>query len=331
MGSETAIAGKAAVATSLQRIGPQLKGESGLAQRLRFHQSWYRLEILGQDAFGETPRPRERPLGSILTVDAGARGMNFTSSAAQKLYASRRLDGWGLDPIRCTRYLVSSQALMLNVMGPLVQDFAWLTRTLGRVTGRSKDFLGVNAVKIEFAPAKRSEFLGDMTRVDAFIVAETRSGAEGIVLEFKYADRFNSRRLVLSGNPAYESLDEATGLWKKCAAALADSAVNQLVRCHALGAAVMFNLHASMRTTLLAIHHDYDSAAMMNVEKYRSHVSEPERVRGLTISGFLAAMAAEASSEVEVAEVDRLRIRYVDLAGSARSWQMFRGAASQSH
>src|SRR5687768_10941951 len=95
----------AAAATILERIGPQLKGETGLAQRLRFHQSWYRLEVLGQDSFGSTPPPRSRALGSILTSDAAALGMNFSSAAAAELYSRRRAEGWGLDPIRCTRYL----------------------------------------------------------------------------------------------------------------------------------------------------------------------------------------------------------------------------------
>lgn len=310
--------------TALERIGPQLKGESGLAQRLRFHQSWYRSEVLGQEEFGSTPPPRSRPLGSILTVYAAGLGMNFTSSTAHELYESRRAEGWGLDPTRCTRYLVSSQAFMLNVMAPLIQDFAWLTRTLDRLTDKPAHFLGVESVQIEFAPAKRSEFLGDMTRVDAFIVAKTPRGAEGIVLEFKYADRFNSRTLPLSSNPAYSALGGATGLWKSGNAALADPAVNQLLRCHALGAAVMAKHHGSMRTSLLAVHHDADLTAVSNVEKYRQHVAQPERVKGLTISSFLTAMTSEASSEKEAADVTRLQVRYADLSLSASPWQQFR-------
>lgn len=321
MGAEVPITGKDA--TTLERIGPQLKGESGLAQRLRFHQSWYRSEVLGQEEYGSTPPPRSRPLGSILTVEAAGLGMNFTSSTAHELYKSRRAEGWGLDPTRCTRYLVSSQAFMLNVMAPLVQDLAWLTRTLGRLTERPAHFLSVDSVKIEFAPAKRSEFLGDMTRVDAFIVAKTPSGAEGIVLEFKYADRFNSRTLPLSSNPAYTALGGATGLWKSSNAALADPAVNQLLRCHALGAAVMAKHRSSNRTSLLAVHHDADSTAVLNVEKYRRHVAEPERVMGLTVSSFLAAMTSEASSEKEAEDVNRLQVRYADLGHSASFWQQF--------
>ena len=325
MGAEAPMTGEAG--TALERIGPQLKGESGLAQRLRFHQSWYRSEVLGQEEFGSTPPPRSRPLGSILTVDAAGLGMNFTSATAHELYKSRRAEGWGLDPTRCTRYLVSSQAFMLNVMAPLVQDFGWLTRTLGRLTERPAHFLGVDSVKIEFAPAKRSEFLGDMTRVDAFIVVRTRSGAEGIVLEFKYADRFNSRTLPLPSNPAYSALGGATGLWKNGSAALADPAVNQLLRCHALGAAVMAKHHGSMRTSLLAIHHDADSTAVLNVEKYRRHVARPERVRGVTVSRFLAEMTSEATSGKGAADVNRLQVRYADLCLSASSWQQFRLSA----
>lgn len=319
-GADTGLQGLNLYTLDLEAIGPQVVRESGLSRRLRFHQSWYRWKILGLDEYGTTPAPHHRPLGSILSSDAAAAGMNFTSSEAAFLYRTRRGLGWGVDPIRCTSYLTSSQALTLNIMGPLSQDLKWLIRVLSRITNRS-DLLSVINVEVEYAPTRRSEFLGDMTRVDGFVLVNTSEGIEAIVLEFKYSDRFNSRRLDLEHNPAYLKLADSTGLWLRPEATFTDKAVNQLVRCHALAASVLLSKGRGERTSLIVFHHSDDAPARSIVGSYRAQVHRTEDVVSMILSQLLVLMAEEAPDEKSREQVQRLCRRYDNEESSEAYWR----------
>jgi hypothetical protein len=118
-------------ASGLAELGPQLPAESGLPARIRFHQSWYRRLILGRAAFGAAPAyAGGRALGSILSAEDADAGLNFVTQSAKSLFTWRRRQGWAVDPVRCTSYLTSSQALTLNLFGPLRAAPAWASRVL---------------------------------------------------------------------------------------------------------------------------------------------------------------------------------------------------------
>ena len=265
----------------LDRFGPQLPGETGLAKRLRFHQSWYRSEVLGISGFGSTPAPASRPLGSILPIASAGDGRNFTTRTAEHLYEQRRTQGWGVDPVRCTRYLTSSQALTLNVLAPLFAEPQWLVNVLSSALDRS-DILDVDYAAVEHAPSQRSRFLGDMTRMDGFLILRCRTGYEAVVLEFKYADRFNSRDVRIADRPTYQALAAKTAIWTDFDDVAADRSFNQLVRCHALGAAMLEHSTGSLRTTLVAVHHERDVRAAQLVAGYHAKLADPTTAAGLT-------------------------------------------------
>lgn len=308
----------------IDRLGPQLPGETGLARRLRFHQSWYRSEVLGISAFGSTPAPASRPLGSILPIALAANGHNFTTRTAEHLYEQRRPQGWGIDPVRCTRYLTSSQALTLNFLAPLFAEPRWLVSALSSVLGRS-DILDLDYAAVEHAPTQRSQFLGDMTRMDGFIILRCKTGYEAVVLEFKYADRFNSRDVRIVDRSTYRALAAKAAIWTDFDDVAAGRRFNQLVRCHALGASMLERETGSLRTTLVAIHHEKDVRAAQLVSGYRAQVCDPAAAAGLTLTKLCDHMA-ETADRRQLKIVETLRARYANEVGSEDWWELFMGS-----
>lgn len=280
-------------------------------RRTRFHQSWYRARFLGLPRWGSTPGAQGSPLGSVLHPDDAAAGHNFTSSAAREMFEARRMQGWGVDPVRCTNLLTSSQALTLNLFGPLAAEPASFINLLNVVTGRS-DVLGVEDVRVEFAPRRRSEHLNDMTRLDVLVYAKTAEGLLPVVFEVKYADRFNSRKTPTTTDP-YMALAHASGIWSSDHV-LGEQRFNQLLRCHALAASVGAIEGAVLLPVLVVIHHAADTATACLVDDYRDHVSDASLVQRTNLCEFVAAMGSTA---------DGLRERYCDMDASESDWLQF--------
>ncbi|NMR32385.1 hypothetical protein HGO92_22310 [Arthrobacter sp. SF27] len=253
-----------------------------------------------------------------------AEGYNFTTPLAKRLYEERRTQGWGVDPVRCTRYLTSSQALTLNFLAPLFAEPGWLVRALSFALDRS-DILDVEYAAVEYAPTQRSQFLGDMTRLDGFIILRCSIGYEAVVLEFKYADRFNSRDIRIVDQPTYRALAAKTAIWTDFDGVAVDRGFNQLVRCHALGASMLERATGSSRTTLVVIHHEKDTRADQLLASYRAQVRDPATAASFTLSKLCDHMAATADRQQQ-RTVETLRARYANEVGSQDWWQRFIGS-----
>jgi hypothetical protein len=303
----------------LRNIGPQLSGESGLARRVRFHQSWYRAVVLGLP-FSVTAGHTERSLGSILSESDGTAGHNFLFPEALALYKGRRKAGWGVDPVRCERYLTSSQALTLNLLSLLVLDPEWMCAVIRAAIGRS-DLIRVSGVEVEFAPARPSEHLGDKTRVDALVHLDSPTGHEVLIIEVKYADRFNSRSVDVEHNRRYANLAKDSNLWRVDDHNLWTRRVNQLLRCHALGASVLGSQRArSSPPCLLLIHHPLDVHAVEMASAYQAVVTRPETVQVCNLDRLLATMRDSALTDAQRSACDALRLRYLDHGRSEQMW-----------
>lgn len=298
-------------------IGPQLPGESGLARRARFHQSWYRARVLKLPGWGRTSSPLARPLGSILTPDHAASGHNFIDATAAEAYRTRRAQGWGVDPVRCTSYMTSSQALTINIFGPLSKNEEWMLRVFGRLLNRS-DLLSVEAALLEFAPPKRADYLGDMTRLDLFVQFSTSVGVASVVVETKYVDRFNSR-IVEIDRPRYRALAATTGLWAEPSRALAQRNLNQLVRCHALAASVAMRREGEL-PCLVVVHRADDAGASQLVGEYSSTMSNSDHLRAVTLEDVVRTMLSEARSREQRRISNDLLLRYCLEDESKESW-----------
>lgn len=310
-------------ASVLERVGPQVAHEPKLLRRLRFHQSWYRSEVLNRPDFGRTPGERGRALGSILSETDALGGLNFTSPSARLLYEARRQLGWGVDPVRCTSYLTSSQALTLNLFGPLALRPEWCRRFLSRVL-RREDIEQVENIQVEWAPERPSEFLRDKTRIDVLVTLRSQSAIEVVVIEVKYGDRFDSRRVEIGGAP-YERLSENFELWANTDLLDLQVNCNQLARCDALGMAWAASLSEDARPpTVLVIHHPLDDRATVAVDKYRRRVANPDRVRALSLHVALDELQALAEGRAQEFAAARVIERYGSEALSEPSWDELR-------
>lgn len=277
-------------------------------RRTRFHQSWYRANVLRLPRYGRTPGPLGQPLGSILHPDDAAAGLNFVTDTAASLYRLRRQEGWGVDPTRCTQYMTSSQALTLNLFGPLVVSEESFVTVLNRVLDRN-DITGVGATAVEFAPRRRSEHLNDQSRVDALVRVTTTTGPLNVVFEVKYADRFNSRQVRLDTEP-YRALAARSDLWAD-ATVFAERRFNQLARCHALAASAGLVDGLRALPVLVVIHHDLDEPSARLVQDYASTLQFPRAAVAVPLSRFVAAMGASGAG---------LAHRYCDMSASEPDW-----------
>ncbi|MCX2714124.1 PGN_0703 family putative restriction endonuclease [Mycolicibacterium sp. J2] len=307
----------------LAAIGPQLSGESGLARRVRFHQSWYRAVILGRSGFGATASAVRRPLGSILTDDDARAGLNFTSPAASRLFRDRHAEGWGLDPLRCIKYLTSSQTLTLNMFGLFAEAPEWFARVLRDVLQRP-NISSIKWMKIEYAPLRRSRYLGDSTRVDVLVLLATRTGDELLVIEIKYSDRFNSRTVNID-RPTYRQLASAHVLWADVDTVLQTSAVNQLARCHALAMAVSDDLapNRNRPPSVVVLHHEFDQRALDIVKKYQALQHDPSLIQALSLRAFVSALVTHARSSEQRFAARALELRYISEVESQEAWETF--------
>lgn len=312
--------GATEAAALLRVIGPQRPDEPLLARRVRFHQSWYRVAVLGLRRYGNTEGRAPRPLGSVLADADSLDGRNFTSLSAQRLYERRRLEGWGVDPVRCTKYLTSSQTLTLNLLGPLEESPAWAVRVLSDVLDRS-DIDAVRRLWVEYAPRRRSEYLHDMTRIDALVHMRTTLGDELLAVETKYSDRFNSRRVDVDKQP-HKDLAASVEIWRDPDTTLQTAEVNQLVRCHALALALSRDMTGRTSTPgLLVLHHDDDAASRSVVDGYGAHLHDPALARAVRLGDFVAAVRRTATSPGQREAARALELRYVAECESEAAWQ----------
>lgn len=299
----------------LEAVGPQLEGEGPFNRRVRFHQSWYRARRLRLSTYGQTPGPRPKPLGSILSPDDAAAGLNLLDDFTFALYKQRRGEGWGLDPVRCLAYMTSSQAMTLNIVGAFHGDLAWIARTLQEALPRD-DILDVESVQLEFGG--NANPLGDKTMVDILLRIRTTAGNQTIVVESKLADRFNSRHVPFWRNERYGAVMSRHPIWTENEPALQDRGVNQLFRCHALGIAVAEE-HESPAQLILA-HHPEDRSAGQALARYRSVLRESSGAEGLTLTRLFAAMELTAPCATTARRARTLVDRYCNHGLSEVHW-----------
>ena len=109
-------------------IGPQQRGEPSWKSRMRWHQSWYRAEVL-KVAWGTGPaEDSERQLGSILCLQAGANGLNLLTDEIRKVARHRLTEAKGVvEPYRLWHNMLSSQPMCFNLFGPMVVDLGFAT------------------------------------------------------------------------------------------------------------------------------------------------------------------------------------------------------------
>lgn len=311
---------------ALSELGPLRTAEPAFGRRLRVHQAWYRVAILGVHNFGATKPPHCRKLGSILPQNAADAGMNFISSDAEALFADRHASGWGIDPVRSRAYMTSSQTLTLNVLGPLAARKEWLAATLNVVRSNGPEIETIHQVHIEHAIGRGPDGFGDQTHADAIVVAEGVNGPIVIAIETKYSDRFNSRSIEVGDR--YQGV---SSLWRQRGVA-ANSSSNQLARVHALGAKVGIQSRPNERLTaeLLLLRHGTDEGAGVIAEGYRRKLNDPNLLHDISLQRLFAAMRETSGTDKETNLSRELDLRYSSLEASDMVWNEFSASSSRA-
>ncbi|MBP2269234.1 hypothetical protein J3A64_004774 [Pseudarthrobacter sp. PvP004] len=287
-------------------------------RRVRAHQAWYRVHVLGREMFGRLTGSGSL-CGSVLADADACEGLNFTSSDALASYEERRAKGWGVDPVRCTSYMTSSQTLTFNMLSDLQRHPDAAARLFGRLLGRS-DLLTVESVDFEFSGVQSPYWLGDRTFIDAlFRFRRQDGGLQVVAVETKLADRFSTRRTDAMGGLSYQRLSDGLQIWRDLAASLESNVTRQLTRCHALAQSVQLldGAAADESASLLVLLHPKDVSGRSQAEKYLAGLVEGEAA-AVTWDVYLS--DAEATGALPRSLTDALGVRYVDLSLSEEAW-----------
>ena len=100
--------------TSTYDIGPQYEKDAPFTVRMRFHQSWYRANVL-RVPYGTGPKPNStRPLGNMLTREHGKQGLNFLTPEIFGNAKLRMQEPGAVEPFRLQHNMLSSQPMCFN-------------------------------------------------------------------------------------------------------------------------------------------------------------------------------------------------------------------------
>lgn len=299
-------------------LGPIPSSDSPFMRRVRVHQAWYRTEVLGVWAYGNLAVSGQ-PCGSVLPDKAARRYLNFVGDEPVVRYLERRQAGWGVDPVRCTSYLTSSQTLSFNMLAQVVSRHETCAQFFNRLLGRA-DLAELEASAFEFAAQGTPYSLGDKTLIDVLLRFRTRDGhLQVVALETKLADRFSTRRTAATGGAKYMSVAKTSGLWRDLGPVIAGNRTRQLARCHALAQSVQLIDGAveGRLAALVVLTHPLDLSAARCVSEYSAH-ARSGAVAHRSWDEFLS--AARSTGAMDGDRADELCRRYVDLAWSESSW-----------
>jgi hypothetical protein len=309
-------------------LGPLPQSDSGFMRRVRVHQAWYRATVLGIDRFG-TIAGSEQPCGSVLAPEDANAMLNFHGTDSVEIYQARRVTGWGVDPVRCTRYMTSSQTLTFNMLGSASRRPNECADLFNQLLGRG-DLSRLERAEFEFSPVGTPYWLGDRTLLDALLWFTTVNGGQQVVaVETKLADRFSTRRTDAMGGPIYRSLNRTRPIWRSLRSSLEDGRTRQLTRCHALAQSVQ--LHdggdAGSAAALVVLVHPEDETAAEAGRLYRSRLKRRGDAAILGWDRFLR--VSTETRAIDVVMCDVLSKRYVDLSGSGDVWRTLSSRLNQ--
>lgn len=247
-------------------LGPQSNSDNLFRARIRRHQSWYRHEIL-KLPYGYGPNPGSTSYyGSMLGADAADAGLNFLTPEIHELAEKRIAQGAsGVDPFRLRRNMLSSQPMCFNLFGLMGLDFDLGTCLAKSLWGDHIE--RVTAVRFEWAPTPKSEYLNDNTSFDAIVEYETEDGLGFVGIETKLADPFSRTKYC---KKEYRRWMTSSGPWMSAAYPRCSAEdLNQLWRDHLLAVARL--RHDSSKFThgaLTVIYHDDDEVCAESIATY---------------------------------------------------------------
>jgi hypothetical protein len=248
-------------------IGPQYAKDNPFTARMRFHQSWYRSEVL-KVHYGTGPRPSNITwYGNMLTLADGEHGLNFLTPHIFEITKRRLAMRKGIiDPFRLFCNMLSSQPMCFNLFGPLVDNLELATQLVQVIL--PGEIQTVSKVEFEYAPEPARDYLNDRTAFDAFISFTGTNNWPGFIgIETKLVEAFSTK---VYNNLLYKRWTEHTlSPWPAEARThLQSIEINQLWRDHMLAVAMQLAPGSSYGLgRFLLVYHplDVECVAALNV------------------------------------------------------------------
>lgn len=259
------------------------------------------------------------PCGSVLSDEDAERWLNFLGPSAATTYATRRAAGWGVDPIRCTKYMTSSQTLTFNMLSEVVKRPEESARLFGAMLGRV-DLALLESADFEFSGVDTPYWLGDRTFIDLLLRFRCVDGSLQVVaVETKLADRFSTRRTAGMGGLRYQQLAECHPIWRDLHASLDNNVTRQMTRCHALAQSVQIvdGGRAGDGAVLIVLLHPSDQSGLDHAQAYVAGLTSGEGTFS-TWDYFLHASGSAGAIDSEL--IQDLELRYVDMSLSDSAW-----------
>ena len=303
-------------------VGPQYDKDSPFTARMRFHQSWYRANVLGV-SWGTGPGPNStRELGSMLTRESGTKGLNFLTPQIFKVAKARLKDARGtVDEYRLLHNMLSSQPMCFNLLGPLVLDHNLATLIFKLILpGEVKE---VVKTKIEFAPEPTCEYLNDQTAFDTFVEFARPDGSKGFIgIETKLTEPFSNRHY---DSPVYRRWTELPNSpWPKESWDRLDNiSHNQLWRDHLLSVALRHHPKSLYAYGLLMlVRHPEDRQCAKIAHNYSKLLkTEDNSFLDYPLNKIVDIMESGLQKTCHKSWLVDFRKRYIDLSGSEEEWR----------
>jgi hypothetical protein len=294
-------------------LGPQPGRGAPFITRMRWHQSWYRAEVLGLPCGTGPRRTDTRLLGNMLTEEAGRAGRNFLCASAFARALSRIVEGPGVEPFRCLRNMLSSQPMCFNLLGPLAVDLALATRCFRALL--PAEVAEVLELRFEYAPAPAADYLGDRTSFDAFVSYRRTTGGRGfIAVETKLTEPFaraNPRPIFY-----LDHVVASPHLWRADSLSqLGNPRWYQLWRNHMLAERLRARPEAGFEHALImVIHHPGDPDCAAAIAGYRALLPEGyEGIIAAPLDSLLRAWEPQLGTLDHEHWAADFRLRYLDL------------------
>jgi hypothetical protein len=297
--------------------GPQYAKDNAFTARMRFHQSWYRSNVL-KVPYGTGPKPSNTTwFGNMLTYADGERGLNFLAPHIFEL-AKRRLaiKKGVIDPFRLFCNMLSSQPMCFNLFGPLVDNLELATHLVQALL--PDEIQTVSRVQFEYAPEPGRDYLNDRTAFDAFISFIRPDNQPGFIgIETRLVEAFSAK---VYNSPRYHHWTEhPLSPWPaEARPRLLSIEVNQLWRDHLLAVAMQLAPGLSFGSgRFLLVYHPLDVECVAALDIYRQLLKPEDRsFIPMPLDILVERWQQSVSTPAEKQWLDNFSLRYLDLQAS---------------
>lgn len=179
--------------------GPSCTTDSPFAAKARFHQSWYRENVLKEHEYGFGPEATAKTKYGNILVNGQHTGSNFLTPLIFKYAQHRRAflkKEETIQEYRLFNNMLSSQPMCFNLFFPLKALFETDHITACNIFKACFPDLKIARilqVEIEYLPYPVGDYLNDKTAFDAMLLYVSETGKRNILaIETKYVEKLGT-------------------------------------------------------------------------------------------------------------------------------------------